>query len=96
MINNCVAGAPKGFFDDAVGAQFAKRSEAPAKAAPKKPAPSRPASAGFFDGAVGSQFATRTASPTKAAPKQAAPKPAASTSGKLVTVVLPHSKSVSY
>ena len=71
MISICAAGASKpssgrpsspGFFDSAVGAQFAKKSEAPSRAAPRQPSSSsRPASSGggFFDGAIGSQFAKR-------------------------------------
>ena len=71
IISTCAAGASRpssnrpsspGFFDSAVGAQFAKKSEAPARAAPKQPSSSsRPASSGggFFDSAIGSQFAKR-------------------------------------
>ena len=67
--DDCVAGAPKGFFDSSVGAQFANRSESPKKAAPKQTAPTRASSGGgFFDSSVGSQFANRSESPKKAAP----------------------------
>ena len=72
-----------GFFDSAVGAQFAKSRHfaAPVTAAPKAAASPRASSGGgFFDSAVGAQFAKRDASPTKAAPKPAAP--TASASGK--------------
>ena len=79
VINNCDAGTSKGFFDSVVGSEFATRPATPTKAAPKKPASSKPASAGFFDSAVGSEFGVRSETPTKAAPKQAAPKPAAPT-----------------
>ena len=84
MINDCAAGTTKGFFDDAVGAQFAKRSEAPTKAAPKKSASARPASPGFFAGAVGAQFAKKSEAPSKAAPTQAA-----SASGNFIAMMLP-------
>lgn len=79
-ISICVAGTSKGFFDDAVGAEFAKRSQAPAKPAPRRATPAKPSSGGgFFDNAVGSQFASRSVSPDRAAPKRRAP----AASGKL-------------
>ena len=60
-----------GFFDSAVGAQFAKRDTTPSKPAPRQAASPRASSGGgFFDSAVGAQFAKRAETP-KAAPKQA-------------------------
>ncbi|KAL3147928.1 hypothetical protein ABBQ32_002632 [Trebouxia sp. C0010 RCD-2024] len=70
----CVAGTTKGFFDNAVGSEFAKRSSARAKPAPAKPASTRPTSSkGFFDNAVGSEFAKRSPAPARAEPKQSTP-----------------------
>ena len=95
MIQDCSAGASKGFFESSVGAQFANRSESPKKAAPKQAAPTKASSGGgFFDSSVGSQFANRSESPKKAAPKQAAPT-RASSSGKLFSLPMFHSQHVS-
>ncbi|KAL3144881.1 hypothetical protein ABBQ38_001980 [Trebouxia sp. C0009 RCD-2024] len=70
-MRNCHVSTTKGFFDNAVGAEFGKRSSAPTKATPAKPASTRPTSSkGFFDNAVGSEFAKRSTTPTRAAPKQ--------------------------
>ena len=79
MLENCFAGGSKGFFDNAIGSEFAKRSPAPAKPAPKQSTPTRSTSGGgFFDNAIGSEFAKRSPAPSKPAPKQSAPR----TSGK--------------
>ena len=79
-----------GFFDNAVGAQFAKKSETPTRAASPRPTSSRPTSSrptsprptssggGFFDNAVGAQFAKKSETPSRAAPATPAPKQAAS------------------
>ena len=91
MFQTCVAGASRptssggGFFDNAVGAQFAKKSETPTRAPSPRPTSQRPTSSrpsssrptssggGFFDNAVGAQFAKKSEAPTREAPKQAAP-----------------------
>ena len=56
----------------------ATSGKAPIKAAPKQPAPTKPASGGFFDSVVGSEWASRSGAPAKAAPKKPASTSAAS------------------
>ncbi|KAL3144885.1 hypothetical protein ABBQ38_001983 [Trebouxia sp. C0009 RCD-2024] len=69
--------ASPGFFDSAIGSQFANRPRTPTKPAPKQSTPARPASPGFFDNAVGSEFAKRASTPNRTPPRQAAPQQAA-------------------
>ncbi|KAL3147931.1 hypothetical protein ABBQ32_002635 [Trebouxia sp. C0010 RCD-2024] len=60
--------ASPGFFDSAIGSQFANRPRTPTKPAPKQSTPARPASPGFFDNAVGSEFAKRASTPNRTPP----------------------------
>ena len=94
MIDNWLAGGSRpassggGFFDNAVGAQFANRSSTPSREAPRQSAPSsrpsssrpsssRPASSGggFFDNAVGAQFANKSASSNRGQASSAPSRP---------------------